>query len=99
MKFVNRRRFAYIQTTVLSFCLVLITSGALAQEFRNEAYAAETQPGIDHIYRMEYDEAIQFFTELEVRHPEHPGPTAPSHGGSHHPRRHLERALRRRPTG
>ncbi len=74
MTFENRRRFASNRVIALSFVLTLATSAVIAQEFRNESYVDETQPGIDLIYRMEYDQAIQFFAELEARYPEHPGP-------------------------
>ena len=45
-----------------------------AQRLRDDDYARVSQRGHDQLFRLEYDEAIQFFTELERRYPEHPGP-------------------------
>jgi tetratricopeptide (TPR) repeat protein len=59
--------------------IAVLISGALAppasaQSLRDTAYRLEIVEGLTHIYRLEHDDAIQFFTELGQRHPEHPGP-------------------------
>ena len=37
-------------------------------------YASAMGVGITHLYRLEHDEAIRFFSELEKDYPSHPGP-------------------------
>lgn len=54
--------------------LALAATSASAEALRSKEYASVTTPGIDYIYCLEYDSAIQFFTELGQRYPEHPGP-------------------------
>ena len=47
---------------------------AWAQTFRDAEYKAVTDEGVDYIYRLEHDKAIQFFAELGEKRPHHPGP-------------------------
>ena len=52
----------------------LFTAPAGAQGLRDEEYKAAIAEGIGYIYRLEHDQAIQFFAELGEKLPHHPGP-------------------------
>jgi tetratricopeptide (TPR) repeat protein len=59
--------------------LVLVLSGlypdaASGQGLRDDSYLASVRLGIDHIFRVEHDEAIAKFEKLGLEYPEHPGP-------------------------
>ena len=64
----------FFRAVLPNFLLLLATAPALAQSLRYEAYVSETKEGSAYLYLLEYEKAFQFFTELEQRHPEHPGP-------------------------
>lgn len=51
-----------------------LAPGAWAQPLRDAEYKAVSDEGVNHIYRLEHDEAIQFFAELGEKRPHHPGP-------------------------
>jgi tetratricopeptide (TPR) repeat protein len=51
-----------------------LASQAGGQTLRNPEYKAATNEGIDYLFRLEHDNAIQFFADLGARRPEHPGP-------------------------
>ncbi|HEX9724208.1 MAG TPA: tetratricopeptide repeat protein [Vicinamibacteria bacterium] len=62
---------------------VLIVTGALmvvlaplaqAQSLRDAEYLNAAHEGADYLYRLEHDEAIQYFEELARNYPHHPGP-------------------------
>lgn len=42
--------------------------------FRSVEYKEASTPGVTHLYRLEHDQAIEFFYELEREYPSHPGP-------------------------
>lgn len=54
--------------------LISAASPARAQSLRDEAYLVAIQEGLDHVYRLEHDEAVLHFEKLGNRFPEHPGP-------------------------
>lgn len=54
--------------------MVGIPSSSLAQRLRDAEYIAAADIGLDAIYRLEYDEAIELFAELGRERPHHPGP-------------------------
>jgi tetratricopeptide (TPR) repeat protein len=47
---------------------------AWGQTLRNAEYKAATDEGIDYLFRLEHDNAIQFFADLGAKRPDHPGP-------------------------
>ena len=49
-------------------------SEAGAQTLRNAEYKAATDEGVDYIFRLEHDRAIDFFNDLGHQRPDHPGP-------------------------
>jgi tetratricopeptide (TPR) repeat protein len=44
------------------------------QTLRNAEYKAATDEGVDYIFRLEHDKAIDFFNDLGHQRPDHPGP-------------------------
>jgi len=52
----------------------VLSSPVLAQSFRTEEYQAASDQGVDHVFRVEHDQAIQFFAGLAEERPDHPGP-------------------------
>ncbi|MGH9460914.1 MAG: hypothetical protein ACRD1X_06825, partial [Vicinamibacteria bacterium] len=47
---------------------------AWGQALRNAEYKVATNEGIDYLFRLEHDNAIQFFADLGAKRPDHPGP-------------------------
>ena len=52
----------------------MVATGAEAQTLRDAEYKAATDEGVDAIFRLEHNRAIDFFTDLGYQRPEHPGP-------------------------
>lgn len=47
---------------------------ALGYTLRDADYLTASTPGLKHLYRLEHDQAIEFFYQLERDYPHHPGP-------------------------
>jgi tetratricopeptide (TPR) repeat protein len=59
---------------VSALIFAFFSSPVLAQSFRDAEYKAASDQGVDHVFRLEHDTAIQFFAELALERPDHPGP-------------------------
>ena len=60
---------------IACFLTLVLSSSVPADDLRSEEYAARVRVGLDHLYRLEYREAMRFFQQLAERFPEHPGPS------------------------
>ena len=54
--------------------LAMFSSPVFAQSFRTAEYQAASQDGVDYVFRVEHDRAIEFFAGLAEERPDHPGP-------------------------
>ncbi len=61
-------------TIVSALLLAFLSSPVLAQSFRTEEYKAASGEGVDYVFQLEHDRAIQFFAGLAEERPHHPGP-------------------------
>ena len=62
------------RVAVVSSLLFALSSPVSAQSFRTEEYQAATEQGVDHLFQLEHDKAIQFFSDIAEERPDHPGP-------------------------
>ena len=62
--------------TVFIGGLLFLTLAApsLGQTLRDAEYKAASTTGMTHLYRLEHDQAVEFFYELQEEYPNHPGP-------------------------
>ena len=51
-----------------------LASAASAERLRSAEYKAASLKGNTHLYSLEHDKSVAFFTELEKEYPHHPGP-------------------------
>ena len=56
------------------FLSLTLASPALAQILRDAEYKAASTRGVTHLYRLEHDQAVEFFYQLQEKYPDHPGP-------------------------
>jgi tetratricopeptide (TPR) repeat protein len=63
-----------VRALVFAALLLSGTSQTEAQDLRDSRYLEAIQKGLDHLYRLEHDQAIRFFSELNQKYPSHPGP-------------------------
>ncbi len=57
-----------------SFFFLTLVPTALGQTLRDAEYKAASTRGTTHLYRLEHDQAVEFFYELQEEYPNHPGP-------------------------
>jgi len=58
----------------LTLSCLLPVSTAAAQRLRSPEYKDASTQGMDLLYQLEHDQAVEFFAALAERYPDHPGP-------------------------
>ena len=56
------------------FLILTLVPTVLGQTLRDAEYKAASTLGTTHLYRLEHDQAVEFFYELQEKYPNHPGP-------------------------
>jgi len=56
------------------FLSLTLAPHALGQTLRDAEYKAASTLGLTHLYRLEHDQAVELFYELQEKYPDHPGP-------------------------
>lgn len=54
--------------------LTLVSANLAARDLRHPQFLEEAQQGFDQIFNLDYEPAIQTFSALQTKYPEHPGP-------------------------
>ncbi len=67
-------RFGFGVSLLGVFLAMSLASAASAERLRSAEYKAASLKGNTHLYSLEHDKSVAFFTELEKEYPHHPGP-------------------------
>ena len=67
-------RFGFSSCMLGVFLATSLPVAASAEKLRSPEYKAASLQGNTHLYSLEHDKSIAFFSELEKKYPHHPGP-------------------------